>query len=62
MVAGVLPFDGPDFKTLAFKVRCGKISYPLNINLSKRKLELIDRIGGFNKSNVEARRKKEDHY
>lgn len=32
MVTGTLPFDGPDFKTLATKVRAGKVIYPSELS------------------------------
>jgi hypothetical protein len=32
MVTGTLPFDGPDFKSLAAKVRAGKVSYPSELS------------------------------
>jgi serine/threonine protein kinase len=42
MVVGALPFDGPDFKTLASKVRLGRISYPKHLSRP-----LIDLIAGM---------------
>jgi serine/threonine protein kinase len=28
MVTGALPFDAPDFATLAYRVKCGKVTFP----------------------------------
>lgn len=41
MVTGTLPFDGQDFKTLAAKVRSGKVAYPSELS-NGESIELDD--------------------